>query len=468
MGRDRTGAPQGPATDAAPERTAVPPPAAAAALTSAPSPATLLALQQTAGNQAVGQLIARQPAASAAPAAKDSTAPAEPFELGGYTVGSYGDAAVVLRAWCSMLQDEARELTEGGLTPPASVATVRERGLSYITLLEGGGTEPLDRGNADDLRAWYGSYVDAVNAARGVQADEVAGRARAAAAQLREVQEKLDAMVPTLRDTQRGKFRGGDEEGLLATADAIANVLDTSLVTKSAIDQAIELASELRTVAGTGSGRTLMNLAGKTQIVLDVLEKIDKAWAAFQLARAAVDLVTGGKTEAESGRKAVGAMATAVSAGGTLLNASAGLTLYSNLYLGPMTSACLSMLAKVEDLLSKGNNRSWMELGRFDMVNWSLEPGGRAMFDFMFAVMHAGSSAEVPMPSGAVKDYLVDQEDDVNAGVGTKGEDLPTEGHWFWRSTDDSRIKTWAFRNRANLWGMLYGAAAVPSGRPEI
>jgi hypothetical protein len=133
-----------------------------------------------------------------------------------------------------------------------------------------------------------------------------------------------------------------------------------------------------------------------------------------------------------------------------------------------MTSACLAMLAKVEDLMSKGNNRSWMELGRFDMVNWSLEPGGRPVFDFMFTLMHAESSEQVPIPPKAVSEYFVDQEDDINKGVGTKGEDLPTEGHWFWRSTDDDRIRSWAFRNRDNLWGMFYGAAAVPDGRPQI
>jgi hypothetical protein len=457
MDRERTGVRE--ATEAAP--VVAPAPIAPLALTGPHTPATLLALQRTAGTPTAAP-------GSTGSTTTPSTAPTEPFELGGYTIASYGDAAVVLRAWCLMLQEEGRALTDGGLPAPPSVETVRARGLAFITLLEGGGTEPLDRGNADDLRAWYGTYVDAVNAARGVQADETAARARRAAADLQEVQAKLDAMVPILRDTQRGKFRGGDEDGLLATADAIANILDTSLTTKTAIDQAIELASELRQVAGTGAGRTLMNVAGKTQIVLDVLEKIDKAWAAFQLARAAVDLVTGGKTEAEGGRKAVGAMATTISAGGTLLGASAGFTLYSNLYIGPMTTACLAMLAKVEDLISKGDNRTAIELGRFDWVNWSLEPGGRPMFDFMLQLMHADGPDAVPMPSGTVKDYLVKQEDDINAGVGHKGEDLPTEGHWFWRSTDDDKIRGWAFRNRQNLWGMLYGAAAVPSGRPEL
>ena len=94
---------------------------------------------------------------------------------------------------------------DAGLPVPPSVAPVQERGTNYVSVLEGGGTEPLDRGNADDMCAYYAKWVDAVNATRGVQADEAARRARHAADELREVQAKLDAMVPILRDTQRSK-----------------------------------------------------------------------------------------------------------------------------------------------------------------------------------------------------------------------------------------------------------------------
>jgi hypothetical protein len=464
MDRQRATGSEAPDREAQPAPVAEPQPAAVLAANGSRSPASLLALQQSAGNQAVGRVIARQPTAPA-----PSTAPTEPFELGGYHIATYGDAALVFRAWGQILDEEAKALTDGGLAVPPSVDAAKQRGLTFVQVLEGGGTEPLDRGNADDMRAYYtNTYVPAINAARGVQADEVATRARIAARDLKEVQDKLEAMVPTLRDVQRAKFRGGDEDGLLATADAIANVLDTGLVVKQSYDAAVELASDLRMVAGTGAGKGLMDIAGKAQTVLEVLEKIDKAWAVFQLARAAVDLVSGGKTEAAGGHAAVSAMATTMSAGGTLLGASAGFTLYSNLYIGPMTAACLNMLTKVEDLISKGDNRNWMEVSDFDMVNWSLEPGGRPMFDFMLALMHAESVDAVPMPPAKVREYMVDQEDDINAGVGHKGEDLPTEGHWFWRKTENDKIKGWAFTNRDNLWGMLYGAAKVPSGRREL
>lgn len=397
--------------------------------------------------------------------AADPTAPAAPFPLGGVTIATYADAAVALRVWCSELDDERKALTQESVAVPVEIEATHKSGLDFVRVLEGGEAEPLDGGNGEELRVWHATYVKAVNAGRAAQAAEAAARARAAASELQALSDQLAALEPTLRDVQRAGFRKGDEDGLLQTADAIATILDTALVAKSAIEQTLDLAAELRFLGSSGaSSKTVIQLASKTRTVLDALEKINKAWAAFQLARAAIDLVSGSKTDMEGGRKGVAAMATVMSAGGTLLNASAGFTLYSNLYIGPMTNACLAMLAKLEDLISKSTNRAWIELGKFEYVNWSLEPGGRPMFDFMLKVMRATSVAQVPEPVGAVDDYLVDQQDDFNAGVGSKGGELPTEGWWLWEDTDSPKIQSWVFKNRDHLWGMLYGAAKVPTG----
>jgi hypothetical protein len=430
--------------------------------------AQVLQLQRTAGNRAVGQMIARNGPAPA-PAA-DPTASAEPFELGGYVIGSYETAAAVLRVWCITLDEESKALGEGGVAVPEALAATRKSGLEYVDLLQGGGIEALDQGNAEDLREWYGEYVTAINAGRAAQATEAAARAKTAAAELQSLIDQLDALTPALREVQRSKFRGGDEDGLLETADAVAGVLDTALVTKDAIEKTLDVAEQLRFMAATAkSSKTAIDVASKVRTTLGVLEQINKAWATFQLARAAIDVVSGGKTDAEGGRKAVGAMATTVSAGGTLLGASVGFTLYSNLYIGPMTSACLAMLAKIEDMISKSTNRAWIELGRFEYVNWSLEPGGRPMFDWMLKLMRAGDSSGVPTPTGAVEAYLVKYSDEFSAGAGKKGGELPTEGVLFWEETDKSKIKFWAIKNRDSLWGMLYGAAKLPpAGGPAL
>lgn len=431
------------------------------------SPEHLLTLQQAAGNQAVGQFLQRNGPTTTTGA--DPTAPTVAFTLGGVTIATYSDATAALRLWCAQLGTESETLTEEKVAVPATLESTRERGLEHAELLAGGEAEPLDRGNADDLRAWHANYIKAINTARAAQALEAAARARAAAAELQALADKLVELEPPLRDVQRARFRGGDEDGLLQTADAIANVLNTGLVAKAAIEQTLDVAADLRALASSAAASSkAIDISRTVRTVLSVLDRINKAWAAFQLARAAIDLVSGSKTEMESARRGVAAMSTVVGAGGTLLNASAGFTLYTNLYLGPMTSACLSMLAKLEDLISKSTNRAWIELGKLDFVNWSLEPGGRKMFDFMLQVMQAGSASQVPNPPETVDDYFVDNEDDFSAGVGSHGGELPTEGWWLWKKTDKPKIKRWAFKNREHLWAMLYGAARVPTGGPAF
>lgn len=187
-----------------------------------------------------------------------------------------------------------------------------------------------------------------------------------------------------LRDRQRAAFRAGDENVLLGVADTIATVVDTLLITRGAIDATLDTASELRAWASTArTGRSLADASARISQVLEVAERVNRWYAAFQLARAALDLVAGGRTASAQGHAAVSAIATTVSAGGTLLSASAGFTLYSNIYIGPMVNACLTALRRLEDTMSRTQNRSLIQLREFDMVNWSIEPGGRPVFDYM-------------------------------------------------------------------------------------
>jgi hypothetical protein len=271
-------------------------------------------------------------------------------------------------------------------------------------------------------------------------------------------------LLPALREQQRSAFRNEDDSALTKTADAVATVVDTALVLKGTVEDMLQFASENRQLMGRlGTSARLISISERVPVALAVLEKINKAYAAFQLARTAVTLLRGGVTSASEGRAGVSAMATVMSAGGTLLNASAGFTLYSNLYIGPMVSACMDMLARLEDTLSRTQNRTAIATGMFDLVRWQLEPGGRPMFDFMLTVMHAGGQDGVPTPPSSVRDYMTQMDDEFSAGVG--GSELPTTGFWLWKDVDETRVKAWAFRNRANLWGMLYGDCPVPSGR---
>ncbi len=409
-------------------------------------------------SQTAGPAIQRQPKT---PAAVDETAPTTPFELGEFqNIGTYESAAMVVRYWAAVLQSDADQNTKDGLAVPTDVAEIVKAAHENDRVWAGGGTEPLDKGNEKVLRDWFDKYARAINSVRSEQAAEAARRVRTTVDEMRKVQAAMEAAEPALRERQRSAFRAGSESELLKTADAIATIVDTALTTKTTIEEAMAFSDSLRFLGGTGPGK-IIDLSGKVSGVLEIAEKVNKWYAAFQLARTALDLMSPDKTSSAGGMKGVSAMATIMSAGGTLLGASAGFTLYSNLYIGPMVSACLDQLKRIEDTLSRTTNRAWIQMGEFEYVNWSIEPGGREMFDYMLQVMRASSGADLPIPRGKANDYLVDNEDDFEAGIGDK-DGMPMTGHWFWRDTDDDSIRQWLFRHRKDMWAMLYGDCPVP------
>ena len=414
-------------------------------------------------SQAGGPMIQREPLGTIqrAPTATDDTAAAAPFALGEFqNIGNYESAAMVIRYWAAVLQTEADQNVKDGLAAPSDVAEIVNAARENERVWGGGGSEPFDKGNEKVLKEWFDKYARAINSVRSEQAAEAARRVRAAVDELQKAQAAMEAAEPALRERQRSAFRAGDESALLQVADTLATILDTALTTKSTIQEALAFSDSLRFLGGTGPGK-IIDVSGKVSGVLEIAEKVNKWYAAFQLARMALDLMTPGKTSSAGGMKGVSAMATVMSAGGTLLGASAGFTLYSNLYIGPMVSACLDQLKRIEDTLSRTTNRAWIEMGKFDYVNWSIEPGGREMFDYMLQVMRASSGADLPIPRGKANDYLVDNEDDFDAGIGGK-DGMPMTGHWFWRDTDDDSIRQWLFRHRKDMWAMLYGDCPVP------
>lgn len=405
-----------------------------------------------------GPMIQRQPKSSTV---ADDTAPTTPFELGEFqNIGTYESAAMVIRYWAAVLKTDADQNIKDGLAAPTDVAEIVKAAGEYEQVWVGGGTEPLDKGNEKVLRGWFDKYARAINSVRSEQAAEAARRIRASVDEMRKVQAAMEAAEPALRERQRSAFRAGSESELLKTADAIATIVDTALTTKSTIEEAMAFADSLRFLGGTGPGK-IIDLSGKVSGVLEIAEKANKWYAAFQLARTALDLMSPDKTSSAGAMKGISAMSTVMSAGGTLLGASAGFTLYSNLYIGPMVSACLDQLKKIEDTLSRTTNRAWIQMGKFDYVNWLIEPGGKEMFDYMLRVMRASASAEIPIPRGDVNDYLVDNEDDFDAGIGGK-DGMPMTGHLWWRDTDDDTIRQWLFRHRKDMWAMLYGDCPVP------
>lgn len=384
--------------------------------------------------------------------------------IDGELVGTYEEAVSWYGQRVLRLMEHKTQMENEDVSAPEALTDTIALGKAQVTAFNKRGSAPLDDADVESMLNWLDNYIDANNAAESIKAATAMRQMGDVESQLEELSKNLsEQFIPELRDMQRSLFRKDDENGLLAVADSIATALDCALTTKGTILQITEEVAALRLWTKPAKGVLLPDINTKATAVLEIAEKINKVYAGFQLARAAFDLASGGKTESAEVATAVNAMSTVISAGGTLLNATAFMSLYANLYLGPAVSSCLSMIAKIEDMRSKTHNRAAIAMGKFDLVNWFIEPGGRPMFDFMLKVMHAESSKDVPMPiPEMVDDYFVEQDDSFNAGVGGKDE-LPTTGVLWWEDTDDKKIAKWVYRNRQNLWGMLYGDCPVPN-----
>jgi hypothetical protein len=422
----------------------------------------LLSIQRNAGNQAAQRFLNSNRAR--AQRAPDPAAPtaAQSFILNEMVITTNGDLKNFYTIHQNLLLDAAKLLQKDGLEMSAGMLLLPITAQRNADQLGANTSDPVDSAHQAQAQAFFDQFQQALTDGEKTKARAAAAKLREAIAASEAAQQRIESTVmPDLRDLQRKAFRAGDENQVLKVTDALANALDTSLVLKQGILdlRAVNidmLANELKWL-GKGTPPS-MKWVPK---VLDFAEKLDKAYAAFQLVRAAISLASGGATSAEEGRNAVSAMSTVISAGGTLLGASTGMTLYANLYIGPMVDKCLDMLKKIEDMIAD-QNLKYMKEGLWNLVVWSVEPGGKETFEFMKQAMHAGSAAGIPTPiPAAVSKLFMNREDLLNAGV-AKGNPMPTTGMWFWEKPDADKIGEWVFKSRRSIWTMLYGDAPVP------
>ncbi len=435
-------------------------------------PRQVARLQRTAGNRAVADLVAppRRPVPHRVPmrsshgvAQRDGDA-GTTIMLDGKSLSTAADLASWYRWEVTRLKGQRTEMTKDGVPPPIQVDTAAEKGNGAIGGLLGKGSAPLEIGQALAARIWFEeNFVKAMNAAEAAKGAGARKRMQKAKEAAERAADRFETVVlPAVRRAQEQAFRAEDESKLAEIAEAVAGVVDTGLIAKNA---AVSVADEMAAIermenAARGQASLMPTVNGRVYAVLEVAEKLNTAYAKVQIARDAVAVISAG-TKGERAAAGVKAMVTTVSAGGTLLGATAGMSLYANLWLGPAVDACLSMVKKIERATERRWNKQHMQLGDLDAVNWEWEPGGRPVFEFMVTVMHADDAGGVPTPvPGTVSSFFVERADDLEAGAG--GQEVPTTGFWFWEEVDQAKIGRWVFRNRNNIWGMLYGDAEPP------
>ena len=418
----------------------------------------MLHMQRTLGNAAVQRKLA---SAAANRIQRDPPA-GDPFILDSMTVNTKGDLIQFYTVHQALMLTESNDLTKDGLSFPTTMMLGPIAAERNKAALAGKDSEPVGADDHAKAETWFTSFESAMQDAEKTKASAASAKLLDAATKFQATAVKItNDVIPDLKDLERKTFAKGSSNQVLDVADAISTALDTSLVLKDGVINLRStstglLADELKWL-GKGAAPTLTWVPK----VLEIATKIDKAYAAFQLVRAALTVAGGAATSAEEGRNAISAMSTVISAGGTLLNASAGMTVYANLYIGPMVDKCLELMAKIEDML-KNQNLELMKNGLWDAVAWDVEQGGKPMFDFMKQVMHAGSGDQIPSPiPDAVTKLMMNKEQALDAGV-KKGNPMPTTGSWFWKKPDPDKINSWVFRSRNEIWAMLYGSAPVP------
>lgn len=190
-------------------------------------------------------------------------------------------------------------------------------------------------------------------------------------------------------------------------------------------------------------------------------EVAHKVVAAYEGLSAAMTMLKGGEgaTEIDKAASKASAGLGVASAAGSLTGVGAAYMVYFGTLI-TVGQTAMRVAAAINREHVHDLNRLFISEGDYDSVDWSAEPGGRTAFDFMVIVMHAGSSADIPTPvPDAVDALMIDRGEEFEHGT---GEEVPTEGFWFWKKTDPEKIKYWLMKNRNNIWAMLYGSIEPP------
>ncbi|MEL7002528.1 MAG: hypothetical protein AAFN93_07310, partial [Bacteroidota bacterium] len=131
--------------------------------------------------------------------------------------------------------------------------------------------------------------------------------------------------------------------------------------------------------------------------------------------------------------------------------------IYISLYIGPSLQIISSNL-KVIANSKREENDDWVAL-LGSPTNFSVEPGGDLVWEFMIKVMKANSESNIPPSHTDVAKYFKKHKNRFQAGLREK----ISNSKW-WKRTDlnSPEGKTYIFNNRDMIWSMLYGNREIP------
>jgi hypothetical protein len=411
---------------------------------------SVLLLQRAVGNRRVTELIGpshgdlqrqvRGPGADTSEVAHSSTMPFPPFG----ELTTYRQIAAAGRFTTGQIEADLARLAPNGEVGRRARDWM-ERVRFWLPYLDDRADQLLSPAAAATARHYLDEAVVLRNdIARAGQAviDGELRRVRAAAVT---AAQRTEALRPPLADAMRAAFRAGDTRLLADLLGLIGTVTDLGLGMHSLARETAAAVGRLASVDLVPVGRYVAGL-----------ERLNRGLAAINLAMSSTEARAA--TALEEGLRQVGVAAGAFSSLATLARLPAHMGLYANMYLVPLTRGIVSGLTRVTNALHV-ENRTWVAIfGR--PARFGVEPGGEPMWDFMDAVMAAGTPSDVPAIPEPVQQFLMEHRARFEAGT---GDVVPTSGWWPWRSLHSAAARDWVFANRHRLWAMLYGSMAVPS-----
>lgn len=261
----------------------------------------------------------------------------------------------------------------------------------------------------------------------------------------RQLAERATALQPQMDEAMRTAFRADDETTLSKIAD-YEDKAGTSLDVTMAIR---ELANDIAEWRAKATGTELAK-ASKFAETLVLLNKwLAGASVAFTL------IEKSPATAAEQGAHQAAQGTSILAALSTLADLPAPIALYLDMYIVPLTRACVRMLGQISERLHEINRDAVELMG--EPLYPGAEPGGMPMWKYMTAVIKAGAGT-MPSPPADVAKYFVDKRDLLQAGT---GQPVPVEG-WIWKDLKPDEFPGWMADHRNQVWAMLYGSMQPP------
>ncbi len=375
------------------------------------------------------------------------------IQLGPVTIATFSALLAANRVMAAQLQSDAQAVAVGQPTRTAADDLIAQE-KSLEPFLSGKGDAPLDQTWASQAQLWYDSFVKARDDIDRFQKAQAAADLQRAQAASDEAQKDLEGVSDYVADLQRAAFLAEKPELL----EQIQKVIANSLMAAAALGEVSQKASEIRGMLDLPTTHAAESL----ERFQEAVEKAHKVVAGLELLQGSLTLLHGGKgtTDMDQGMNRLSTMYGMVAPAGSLVGLSAPYLLYVQQLL-TVAQAAIAAIQVIAREHHHEFNQFYIETGDLGSVDWSTEPGGRATFDFMTAVMRAEDSTGVPDPIPPEVDRLiVDEKESFEAGT---GEDVATTGFWFWKHVDRSKAKYWLIRNRQSVWAMLYGSIKPPA-----